>query len=157
MRSVVLAYGSLAVPGDDIAFKIAAELEEAHPNLEVVKTDRPEALLDYKDYDLIVILDAVKDLDKPSIIEVDNIKAKNISTLHDFDLGFFLTTLTTLESDLQVKIIGLPMNHQVNVECVTDILLTLGAVAVGAVPLPSESGENTTGGEDEQRDDKPAD
>ena len=65
-------------------------------------------MLDSKDEELL-ILDVVKNIRKPAIIEdASRIMTKNIVSLHDFDLGFFLKLMNEMKINKKLKIIGVP-------------------------------------------------
>jgi Ni,Fe-hydrogenase maturation factor len=77
-------------------------------NVELVHCRSPEDLLDVDGE--IVILDVVKGITKTIIItDVNQLKTRNIISLHDFDLGFFLKLMESIGEKKTIKIIGIPM------------------------------------------------
>ncbi len=92
--------------GDSIAFRLAEDLKELS-GIEFIRVDDPVELTSD---DEIVIMDAVKGIDKPEIFSgIDRLEQSGISTLHDFDLGYFLKLSEKLGKKKNITIIGVPM------------------------------------------------
>ena len=103
----VYCFGNEFVKDDALAKEIVNDI--SLPNVQFIKTDRPEVILEEKDK--IVILDVVKGIKELTIItDIDSLKDRNIVSLHDFDLGFFLKLMKTAGTIKDVHIIGLPIS-----------------------------------------------
>ena len=62
----------------------------------------------------MIILDVVKDIKEPIIItDPKQLKTRNILSLHDFDLAFFLNLIRELGEGKKIKIIGVPQKGDV--------------------------------------------
>jgi hypothetical protein len=99
--------------GDNLAIKVGKALEKAHTlgkDTEFIFCQEPTELLGEKS---IVILDVVKGLKKPMLIPQDMLKARKLSTLHDFDLCFFLQLAKAAGMLGKLKIIGIPQKGSV--------------------------------------------
>ncbi|HLC50222.1 MAG TPA: hypothetical protein VJI97_02235 [Candidatus Nanoarchaeia archaeon] len=76
-------------------------------NFKVERCRSPDDLLDAGKE--IVILDVVKGIKEPIIIkDISKIKSRNLMSLHDFDLGFFLKLMEGMGINKKIKIIGIP-------------------------------------------------
>lgn len=103
----VYCFGNEFVKDDALAKEVVDQINLEH--VQFIKTDRPEIILEEKD--TIVIIDVVKCIKELTIIEdIDVLKERNIVSLHDFDLGFFLKLMKTAGTIQTVHIIGLPMH-----------------------------------------------
>ncbi len=101
----VLCFGSEVIEGDDVAIKICENLKGKIPGIEFSRCDDPADVMDYEDE--VVILDVVKNLDNVSFVGIDSINKKNMYTLHDFDLAFYLK-LAEQMGKTNFKILGIP-------------------------------------------------
>lgn len=101
---LILAFGSL---NDKQAWIVADKLKHEMPEMEIIKTSNVEDILD-ADEELIII-DAVRGIKKPCLLGIDDLKDRRISTLHDFDVGFFLKLMKRAGKLKKIKIIGIPM------------------------------------------------
>lgn len=88
------------------AWEIVEKIKNDFTELDFVKSESVADIFEEKN-DLL-ILDVVKGLKKPEFIPVDRIKERNIFTLHDFDLGFFLKLMKEAGKIGNVHIIGVP-------------------------------------------------
>jgi Ni,Fe-hydrogenase maturation factor len=112
MKTVVLCFGNEYVDFDKLPLTLSKELEKEFPKIEFVNCETPNQIMDYVNYN-IIILDIVKGIKKIQIIEdFDKIKTRKIFTLHDFDLGLFLKIIKKVEKIDNIKIIGIPMNYK---------------------------------------------
>jgi Ni,Fe-hydrogenase maturation factor len=110
MKIVVLCFGSEFVDEDRLCFDLCDELKNEIKNIEFVNCMYPNEILSYINYDKIFILDVIKGIKNISIIKDCNLlKKRKISTLHDFDLGFFLEILNKIRSLKNIEIIGIPI------------------------------------------------
>ena len=109
----LLCFGNPYLSEDNLALLVAdLIIKEKIKGLEVIKCVSPDELLHYTDKNFI-ILDVVKGLTKTELInDIDTLKANNIVTLHDFDLGFFLKLMketNKIDKD-KIRIIGIPQH-----------------------------------------------
>lgn len=88
--------------------KLAKEVSRHIEGCKVVHCRSPDELLEAEE-DEILILDVVKDIKKPIIIDdFSKIKTRNMLSLHDFDLGYFLKLMKEMGINKKIKIIGIP-------------------------------------------------
>ena len=107
----VLVFGNPDFKEDTLAVETAKDIikQKLLPNVEFVFCSRAEDILYYQDKKELYVLDVahgVKD-----VIVFDNINKlthDSISTLHDFDAGFFLKLLNATGQVKKVKIIAIP-------------------------------------------------
>lgn len=103
MRTLYV-FGNEYLKDDAFAKQVAKSLDKVN----IIPCTSPEDLLDAKEKE-ILILDVVKNIKKPIIIKnVSQIKERNIISLHDFDLAFFLKLMNKLGLNKKIKIIGVP-------------------------------------------------
>ncbi|NQU78481.1 hypothetical protein HQ545_01805 [Candidatus Woesearchaeota archaeon] len=110
----LLCFGNPYLEDDNLALKIADDMiDDKIPGIEIVKCVSPEEVLHYTGKDFF-ILDVVKDLDDVILInDIDKLKANNLVSLHDFDLGFFLKLMKETGKIEKVNIIGIPQKGSV--------------------------------------------
>ena len=100
----ILCFGNEFIEGDTLAKEIANLDVEG---IEFVKCNHPDEILGF---DEPIILDVVKGIKEPILIEdPEQLKGRKISTMHDFDLGFFIKLITAVDSEIRLKVIGIPM------------------------------------------------
>ncbi len=105
MVKSIYVFGNEYLAEDSFARKISERLAK---NFHIIHSRSPDDLLDAAE-DEIIILDVVKGIDEPVVItDIKQLKTRNIVSLHDFDLGFFLNLLKELGMDKKFKIIGIP-------------------------------------------------
>jgi len=107
---LVLAFGS---GNDRQAWQVADKIKKYFPGVKFVKTENPDDVFSYSGK--IVIIDSVKGIKKTVLLSLNDIKKRNIYTLHDFDLAFFLNLMKDMKKISDVKIIGVPMKLDKNV------------------------------------------
>ena len=101
----VYVFGNPYLEDDNLALKVAKKLSNI---VDFVPCKSPDDLLSVKEEELI-LLDVVRDIKEPIIIErIEQIKTRKIISLHDFDVGFFLTLMHNTGWAKKIKIIGLP-------------------------------------------------
>ncbi|MCX6819403.1 MAG: hypothetical protein NT129_05410 [Candidatus Aenigmarchaeota archaeon] len=100
----VLAFGSL---NDRQAWDVVDKIKDDFPGIKFLKTGTVDAILAF-DED-IVVMDAVKGIDKPCLLGIDDLRERRLNTLHDFDAGFFLKLMKKIGKINKLKIIGIPM------------------------------------------------
>ncbi|MFH1173709.1 MAG: hypothetical protein V1725_01095 [archaeon] len=98
--AMICVFGNAYLAQDNLALAVAKEL-----NVPVRHCTSPEQLLDMDD---IIILDVVKNITQPLLLSPNQIKARNIMSMHDFDVGFFLKLMQELDMKKNIIIIGLP-------------------------------------------------
>ena len=97
-------FGNEYLEGDNFALKISKSLK-SH---EIVYCTSPDDLLSADEKE-IVILDVVKGIKKTILIEdIKQISTRKIISLHDFDVGFFLSLMQGMGINKKIKIIGVP-------------------------------------------------
>jgi Ni,Fe-hydrogenase maturation factor len=98
-------FGNEYLEQDSLARKVASCLED----IELVHSRSPDDLLEAEGE--MIILDVAKGITEPRLItDTSKLKAANIVSMHDFDLGYFLRLLDELGTPKKVKIIALPQN-----------------------------------------------
>jgi len=108
----IFCFGNPYIEKDDLAIKLAKKLKLKGFNFVVL--DGPEQLLAYSDK-RIVILDVCKGIKKIQLInDIDKLEQNNITTVHDFDLGFFLKLMKGTGKIKSVEIIALPYGSKEN-------------------------------------------
>jgi len=106
----VLCFGSRS-SGDTLAHELADALKV--PGVEFIKCESPFDLFDCLG-DELTIIDTVKGIaDVVVISDVENIKPRKSVTAHDMDLGFMLRLLADEGKIRGLKLIGVPMEWEV--------------------------------------------
>ncbi|MCA9478472.1 MAG: hypothetical protein KC535_04975 [Nanoarchaeota archaeon] len=105
---LVFCFGNELVKEDSLAPELADELEIE--GYKFVKLTRPEQLLEEKGH--LFLLDVVKGITKVQKLSIEDLKEKQINTLHDFDLQFFLQLMKKIGTLKEVTILGLPMDAE---------------------------------------------
>ncbi|MBS3105223.1 hypothetical protein J4234_03135 [Candidatus Woesearchaeota archaeon] len=104
MRNLYV-FGNEYLEDDNFGHKVAQHLKK---KFKIVTCYSPETLLDAGEKE-IIILDVVKNAEKPIIIDdISKLKTNKIISLHDFDLGFFLNLMNNMGIKRKIKIIGIP-------------------------------------------------
>jgi len=114
-KKVVLYFGNELIPEDRLAIEIANELKRLVKGYEFYHCLSPEELIRFVDYDKIVLLDVSPNIAK--VVKTSNlnlIKKRKLTSLHDFDLNFFLNLLKKLGKTTNIDIIVVPMNSNKN-------------------------------------------
>jgi Ni,Fe-hydrogenase maturation factor len=101
----ILCFGSKLVENDDTAFNVCELLKNDFEGVEFILCDDPSEILEH--YDGAIILDVVKGIDHVQFIDDDLLKDRDLYTLHDFDLGFFIKLVRSIGGP-KTKILGLP-------------------------------------------------
>ena len=87
-EKTLYVFGNEYLKEDSFARVVAQHLK----HVRVVHATTPDVLLDAGKE--LVILDVVKDIQEPMLIkDIQQLKTRNIMSLHDFDVGFFLTLM----------------------------------------------------------------
>ncbi len=104
----LLFFGNPYLKGDNLIVDLADELKI--PGYAIVKCTSPEEIMFYADKEFIIV-DVAKNISEPIIItDPDQLNYKNIVSLHDFDLNFFLKLYKELGH--KVKILAIPFNYK---------------------------------------------
>ncbi len=100
-------FGNPYLEFDSLAIKVAKNLE-GNKSIKIIYCNSPEILIESEENE-IIILDVIKGISKISIItDISQIKTRKLTTMHDFDLGFFLHLMKELGINKKIKIIGVP-------------------------------------------------
>ncbi|OIO65381.1 hypothetical protein COY28_00660 [Candidatus Woesearchaeota archaeon CG_4_10_14_0_2_um_filter_57_5] len=103
----VYVFGNEYLAMDSFAHDIAALLRDS---ASFVHLASPDGLLDAPEGTL-TILDVVAGINEPLLItDIAQLKARNIMTMHDFDVGYFLNLLAALGMAKDIRIIGIPQH-----------------------------------------------
>ncbi|MBD3164112.1 hypothetical protein GF323_02855 [Candidatus Woesearchaeota archaeon] len=102
----VYCFGNEFLKSDSLAKEIADKI--SMPGIEFIKCDSPEEIfLEEKE---ITILDVVQGIGSVIVIEdINQLKNTDMFSLHDFDLGFFLKLMKSMNQLEKVRIIGIPV------------------------------------------------
>lgn len=104
----VLCFGNEYVKEDSLAKEIADELKIE--GVTFSKCDNLNDVLDQKGE--IFILDVAKGITEIKVFDdIDKINTNSITSLHDFDLGYFLKLMKEIGRIKQIKIIALPIGY----------------------------------------------
>ncbi len=107
MTKKILYFGNPHIQEDNLAIKVCQELGKylKFKNIIFEKIENTFQLIE-QNLKNVIIVDVVKGLRKVQEVKVGDLKQDNISSLHDFDLSFFLKLLAK-----NIKIIGIPQNY----------------------------------------------
>lgn len=109
-KPIILVSGNPLVPGDSIALRIMARLQQRFPNAEFREFDSAENLED-AGRDLI-IADAAKGISRVTLLDgVDNLEQSHVYSMHDFDLSVTLRILLKIKAIDSVKIVAIPSDY----------------------------------------------
>lgn len=104
----IYVFGNEYLVEDNFAGIVAKDLLNIRQDIEIIHCTSPDDLLEATGD--IIILDVVKNIQSPMIIkDISQLKVNKIITMHDFDLGFFLNLLKSVDDQRNITIIGLPM------------------------------------------------
>ncbi len=102
----IYCFGNEFLEYDSLAKVIADEIKIK--DIEFIKCNSPEDI--FLEEEKIIILDVVEEIKEVVLIDdIDQLKDNQITSLHDFDLSFFLKLKKELGEIKEVKIIGIPM------------------------------------------------
>lgn len=112
----IYVFGNEYLEGDNFSYKVVGELKENkefNSQFNIIFCRDPDILMEVDDNE-IIILDVVKDIKEPVLINnVSRIKTRNLISLHDFDLGFFLNLMKEMGINKKIKIIGVPQEGDI--------------------------------------------
>ena len=119
MKTTVLVFGSEIVKEDSLALKVADILKEDKSllrSIKVVKYSRLDDILERKN-ERIVILDVAKGIEDVALLnDFHTIRKKDISTIHDFNLGYYLKLMEAIGEVKNIKIIAIPYHASNKIE-----------------------------------------
>ena len=106
----IYVFGNPLVKEDSLPIKVLPKLKKLFPRIKFEITD-PNENFPSKDEKNIIILDTVKGIKNPSILDLDDLEKifKTPGSPHDYDLMLHLQLLKKLKRIGKVKIIGLPI------------------------------------------------
>jgi Ni,Fe-hydrogenase maturation factor len=106
----IYVFGNEYLEDDAFAKRVAKVINNT---FNVVLCTTPEVLLDVEEKE-ILILDVVKDIKEPIVIkDISQLKTRNIVSLHDFDLTYFLKLMQGIGMNKKMKIIGIPQRGDI--------------------------------------------
>jgi len=109
----LFVFGNKHLKNDSFAVQVGQRIKETRKDIDVVHCQSPFALLEFSQEEM-AILDVVANADRPTLIEdVSRIKTSNLVSLHDFDLGFFLSLMREMGTAKKIKIIGVPRHGNI--------------------------------------------
>lgn len=103
----LLTFGNPDMEDDSLALRLGEELKRE--GLEVVRCSQPDDILQYPEGVILDVAQGVKDV--TLLTNGSLIKASGISTLHDFDVGFFLKIMESTGSN-PYKVIAIPQKGE---------------------------------------------
>ena len=108
----IYVFGNPFVEEDSLPLKILPQLKKIFPQIEFEVVD-PNENFPAKAEKNITVLDTVKGLKKPRILDLADLKniAKTPISPHDYDLLLHFLLLQKMRKISDVKIIGVPTHH----------------------------------------------
>ena len=105
IKKRMFVFGNDYLRFDSFAREVAHELQNI---IEIVFSNTPEDLIEVESNE-ILILDVVKNIDKPIVItDIAQLKTNNLTSLHDLDVAYVLTLMKELGINKKVLIVGVP-------------------------------------------------
>lgn len=118
MKTTVLVFGSEIVKEDSIALKIADILKKDKSlprKIKIIECSQLNDIFKHKN-ERIVILDVAKGIEDVALLDdLHTIRKKGISTIHDFNLGYYLKLMEAIGELKKMEIIAIPY-HANNIE-----------------------------------------
>ncbi len=105
----IYVFGNPLVHEDSIPLQILPGLKKVFPQVEFIITDPNENFPPEGEKNLVII-DTVKGIKKPVLLDLDNFEKQTKTPIspHDYDLLFHLLLLKKMKKIESVKIIGVP-------------------------------------------------
>ena len=120
----IYAFGNEFLENDFLAKEIVDSIDIK--GVEFVKANDPSEI--FLEEDRIIILDVVEGINDVILIDdLDQLKSGSINSLHDFDLGYFLKLMKSIDQIKNVIIIGIPMNGDKDV-IVRDVISKINSI-----------------------------
>ncbi|UCG95791.1 MAG: hypothetical protein JSV92_01940 [archaeon] len=105
----VIYFGNELVPEDSRALETVRRIKKELPGVDFVHCLSPEEILRYRGP--VIILDVARGIDRVTEVDdPDRIKNRKMSSLHDFDLGFFMKLMKRAGRGRDVRLIALPQD-----------------------------------------------
>ena len=116
MKKKVLYFGNETVPGDRAAVDTVNRIHDELAGIDFIHCSSPDDILRY-DGEEAFILDVAKGIEKMVFLDdFGMLKKKEITSLHDFDLSFFLKLLEKLGRKTTFRIIAIPEDKSCDAE-----------------------------------------
>lgn len=110
-KKIIVCFGSYE-EGDNLAFEIYDYLKDKVKNADIEKCMNPFQLAEYMERPRLLIIDAVRGIEKVRLFEgVDEFKKTQSVTIHDLDLGFLMKMLERFR-EADFKILGVPLGSK---------------------------------------------
>jgi len=104
-------FGNPALSIDDLAIKVAQQLEPIFPKIHFIFCESLTDILVIDEQELI-ILDVAQGIQKPAILHnLDDLETNHLTSLHDFDIAYFLKLLKSVDRIKKVTILALPQEY----------------------------------------------
>lgn len=108
MTKRIYCFGNPAIPSDTLALELADELNIT--GYEFVKCASPEEIFEEVPPNPLIILDVAKGIKKVEVFsDLSKLSERNLLSLHDFDLSYFLKLMEKMRKLKKVMIIAVPM------------------------------------------------
>ena len=117
-RFTIFVFGSDILPEDKIAWDVANHIvkNKLAKNFEFILSNNPEEIIEFKEKH-IFILDVVKGIKDICIIDdIERLEERNINTLHDFGLSFYLKLLKEIKEINKITIVGIPYGSKKEID-----------------------------------------
>ena len=113
----VFYFGNELIPEDTRAVELVKKISEKMPEINFIHCSSPEEIFKFDEKE-IIILDVASEIKKPVVIDnLDMLKDRKITTLHDFDLTFFLKIFSKFNR-IKIKIVAIPENVDCSMELI---------------------------------------
>lgn len=114
--SAIFVFGNEWIERDSAAYRLMGDLEKS--GFDCVHIKDPQQLLPMLERgEKVTLLDVAEGIEEPVVVEsLDQLEAGKVSTLHDFDLAFFLKLLKQLGTldERQLRIVAVPAAEEVD-------------------------------------------
>lgn len=109
----IYIFGNSLIKEDSLPLKLIEQLKKDFPEIEFILAD-PNENFPPKNEKKLVIIDRVKGIKEPMILNLDDFESKNKTPIspHDYDLLFHLLFLKKLKRINKVLIIGIPFSQK---------------------------------------------
>lgn len=117
-RFTIFVFGSDILPEDKIAWDVSNYIvkNKLAKNFEFIISNNPEEIIEFKEKH-IFILDVVKGIKDICIIDdIERLEERNINTLHDFGLSFYLKLLKEIKEINKITIVGIPYGSKKEID-----------------------------------------
>jgi len=117
-RFTIFVFGSDILPEDKIAWDVSNYIvkNKLAKNFEFIISNNPEEIIEFKEKH-IFILDVVKGIKDICVIDdIERLEERNINTLHDFGLSFYLKLLKEIKEINKITIVGIPYGSKKEID-----------------------------------------